>query len=86
VRARGKPMARSRKRVDAWVAWRSERLRRAGFDVALADSLAQQPEVDIHAVLELVDRGCRPELAARIVAPLDAPLSSVAPTTQDGRP
>jgi hypothetical protein len=27
--------------------------------------------VDLHALLELTDRGCRPDLAARIVAPLD---------------
>ena len=27
--------------------------------------------VDLHALLELVDQGCAPELAVRIVAPLD---------------
>jgi hypothetical protein len=27
--------------------------------------------VDVHALLELVDRGCPPVLAARIMAPLD---------------
>jgi hypothetical protein len=27
--------------------------------------------VDVHALIELVERGCRPELAARILAPLD---------------
>jgi hypothetical protein len=26
---------------------------------------------DLHALIELVGRACRPELAARIVAPLD---------------
>jgi hypothetical protein len=26
---------------------------------------------DLHALLELVDRGCPPALAARILAPLD---------------
>jgi hypothetical protein len=31
--------------------------------------------VDIHALLELVDRGCPPHLAARILAPLDCDLS-----------
>jgi hypothetical protein len=33
--------------------------------------LARDPRTDLHALLELVDRGCRPELAARILAPLD---------------
>jgi hypothetical protein len=27
--------------------------------------------VDVHALIELVERGCRPELAARILAPLE---------------
>ena len=41
-----------------------------GFDVELADRLARQESVDLHEVLELVDRGCPPPLAARIVTPL----------------
>jgi hypothetical protein len=31
--------------------------------------VAADPELDLHALLELVDRGCPPELAVRIVAP-----------------
>ncbi|MFL5831741.1 MAG: hypothetical protein ACJ76X_17630 [Solirubrobacteraceae bacterium] len=54
-----------------WVAWRSERLLSAGFAPAVAERLAHQPEVDVHALLELVDRGCPPQLAARILAPLE---------------
>ena len=50
--------------------WRSCRLVQAGFPRDLADSLAAQPGVDVHALLALVDRGCAPELAARILAPL----------------
>jgi hypothetical protein len=53
------------------VSWRAERLRAAGFDDASARSLARDPAADVHALLELVDRGCPPELAARILAPLD---------------
>jgi hypothetical protein len=49
----------------------SSRLRAAGFPPALAAALARDGRVDLHALLELVDRGCRPDLAARIVAPLD---------------
>jgi hypothetical protein len=54
-----------------WIGWRAERLRMAGFPPALARRLARDSRIDLHALLELVDRGCRPHLAARIVAPLD---------------
>jgi hypothetical protein len=53
------------------VAWRTERLLAAGFARNLAGRLAADGRVDLHALLELVDRGCPPELAARILAPLD---------------
>ena len=52
-------------------AWRRERLLRAGFDEVLAGRLAGDCTIDLHALLELVERGCRPRLAARILAPLD---------------
>ena len=39
-------------------------------DVDRATSVAGDIEVDLNALLELVDRGCAPELAVRIVAPL----------------
>jgi hypothetical protein len=52
-------------------AWRHERLARAGFDEALAARLAGDCAIDLHALLELVERGCRPHLAARILATLD---------------
>jgi hypothetical protein len=51
--------------------WRKRRLLGAGFDQAQAASLAGDSEVDLHALIELVERGCPPELAARIMAPLD---------------
>jgi hypothetical protein len=53
-------------------AWRKRRLDRAGFDEALAGTLAADRRIDLHAALELVDRGCPPRLAARILAPLDS--------------
>jgi hypothetical protein len=53
------------------VEWRRSRLLAAGFHGELAARLADDCSVDLHAVLELVDRGCPPELAARILAPLD---------------
>lgn len=54
--------------------WREGRLLSAGFAPDLADVLAHQEQVDLHELLKLVDRGCPPHLAARIVAPLDRPL------------
>jgi len=53
--------------------WRSRVLRKAGFAPALASSLAADGDIDLHDVLNLIDRGCPPELAARILAPLDGP-------------
>ena len=53
------------------VAWRRRRLERAGFEPGRANALAADPGTDLHALLELVDRGCPPSLAARILAPLD---------------
>jgi hypothetical protein len=53
------------------VAWRTERLVAVGLDEELAGRLAGDRAVDLHALLELVDRGCPPDLAARILAPLE---------------
>ena len=51
--------------------WRAERLVEHGFDAALARTMAADGRFDLHAAIELVERGCPPQLAARIVAPLD---------------
>jgi hypothetical protein len=51
--------------------WRRERLLAAGFAPGLASRLATDCGVDLHALLALVDRDCAPDLAARILAPLD---------------
>jgi hypothetical protein len=56
---------------EAVAAWRRERLVAAGFERDHARRLAEGGRHDIHALLELIDRGCPPELAERIVAPLD---------------
>jgi hypothetical protein len=55
--------------------WRRQRLMAAGFDASLATRLTQDEAVDLHELLVLLDRGCSPELAARILAPLDAPTT-----------
>lgn len=57
--------------VDEVVDWRRDQLIDAGFAPALAAAIACNPRYDLHALIELVKRGCRPDLAARILAPLD---------------
>ena len=51
-------------------AWRRNVLLRAGFSTELADDLAYETRIDLHELLTLIDRGCPPDLAARILAPL----------------
>jgi hypothetical protein len=53
------------------IAWREARLHLAGFDQETASRLAHEEAIDLHALLDLIDHGCPPELAARILAPLD---------------
>jgi hypothetical protein len=51
--------------------WRRRRLAAAGFDTRLAAEVAADPAIDLHQLLLLLDQGCPPTLAARILAPLD---------------
>jgi hypothetical protein len=51
--------------------WRLHRLVRAGLPSSLAETIAADRRYDLHAMLKLIDRGCPPELAARILAPLE---------------
>jgi hypothetical protein len=62
---------RPRRADERFVAWRALCLEKAGFARGDAMRLASDSGFDLHAVLELVDRGCPPDLAARILAPLD---------------
>jgi hypothetical protein len=50
--------------------WRRDMLVRAGFEPYLSAAVAGDPRIDVHEMLELVDRGCPPGLAVRILAPL----------------
>jgi hypothetical protein len=53
------------------VRWRREQLGGSGFPPPLAARLATDTSYDLHALIELTERGCAPELAVRILAPLD---------------
>ncbi len=48
-------------------AWRLEALERGGYDQPLASELAERCDVDLHLAVDLLRRGCVPELAARIL-------------------
>ena len=47
--------------------WRTAELMRVGFAGDDAVALAARTEVDLHQAIELVQRGCPPELAFRIL-------------------
>jgi len=47
--------------------WRAEALERAGYDRETAATLAARPDVDLHRATELLEQGCTPELALRIL-------------------
>jgi hypothetical protein len=49
------------------VHWRAETLVRAGFAAPAADDLAATKHVDLHAAVQLVEDGCPPETALRIL-------------------
>jgi hypothetical protein len=53
------------------VRWRREQLIGSGFPLPLAATLAADSRYDLHALIELAERGCEPKLAARILAPED---------------
>jgi hypothetical protein len=56
--------------VDEVAHWRQEKLRGSGFSRELAAEIANDSSYDLHALIELVERGCSPDLAVRILAPL----------------
>jgi hypothetical protein len=53
------------------VRWRRQQLVDSGFSLPLAARLAQDSRYDLHALIELAERGCDSELAVRILAPIE---------------
>ena len=41
------------------------------MNAELAEAVSHESALDLHALIELVERGCPAELAARILAPVD---------------
>ncbi len=47
--------------------WRTEALERVGYDADSAAMLAARLDVDLHLAIELVEQGCSPAVALRIL-------------------
>ena len=47
--------------------WRAQELERAGFDPDAAAALARRTDVDLHAAVELLQKGCPPATALSIL-------------------
>jgi hypothetical protein len=58
------------------VRWRRDQLTDSGFPLSVAARLAVDGRYDLHALIELVERGCPHHLAARIAAPLDGEMAA----------
>ena len=64
-----RPQATSSPGDRELIGWRREQLVRSGFGLPLADRLARDGRYDLHGLIELVESGCPPALAVRILAP-----------------
>jgi hypothetical protein len=47
--------------------WRAEELMRAGYAARAAGRLATRHDIDLHRAVSLVEQGCPPELAVKIL-------------------
>jgi len=47
--------------------WRRERLELAGYTPATAAELAVRTDIDLHRAVDLVKRGCPPDVAEQIL-------------------
>jgi len=55
------------------VNWRQLELEQCGFPRPLAARVARDESYDLQQLIELVQQGCSPALAVRIVSPLSKP-------------
>jgi hypothetical protein len=57
--------------TELTVRWRRDQVVACGVPARMAAGLARNPTWDVHQMIDLVERGCPPHLAVRILAPLD---------------
>jgi hypothetical protein len=62
--AAANPITEERDRVESW---RREELERAGYPPDAAAKLAARDDVDLRRAISLLEHGCTPELALRIL-------------------
>ena len=43
----------------------------SGFPPALAATVTMNAHYDLHTLIDIVERGCQPDLAVRILAPVE---------------
>jgi hypothetical protein len=53
--------------IEKVVRWRAERLECAGYERGAALEIASRVEIDLHHAVGLLERGCTPQVAARIL-------------------
>ena len=56
--------------------WRRRQLEQAGFSPLLAARVSRDSRYDLHCLLELLAHGCSPDLAVRILAPLEEDVAA----------
>lgn len=64
-------MPPKRRRGLEVVNWRQLELEQFGFPRSLAARVARDERYDLHQLIELVQQGCAPALAVRILSPLE---------------
>ena len=47
--------------------WRSDELERAGYDPRAAARIAARLDIDLHRAMNLLEQGCPPDVALRIL-------------------
>lgn len=64
-------MAAKTRNTDSVARWRREQLLQAGMPAALARRVARDEHYDLHDLIELLEHGCAPGLAVRILEPVE---------------
>jgi len=64
-------MPTKRHDLPALARWRRAQLIQAGFPPTLAARVARDERYDLHELTELVESGCAPALAVRILEPIE---------------
>jgi len=58
------PQETEQQRIERW---RAEMLERAGYDAEQAAELAARHDIDMHSAAGLLEQGCPPDIALRIL-------------------